>query len=171
MKSLFTLLLILVISFPSFSQETNSQITSTTYYLIRHAEKDRSDDSNEDPELTDQGKVRAENWSTILQHVKFHDVYSTQYNRTLQTAQPIADSNNLEVSLYDPSNLFSEEFAEATFGKTILVVGHSNTTPAFVNAILGENKYEDIDDDNNGNLYIVTITLGGEKSDHVLTIN
>jgi len=171
MKPLFTLLLILVISIPSFSQETDSQNTSTTYYLIRHAEKDRSDDSNEDPELTEQGKARANNWSSILQHVKFDDVYSTEYNRTRQTAQPIAESNNVKVLTYDPRNLFSEEFAEATFGKTILVVGHSNTTPAFVNAILGEKKYEDIDDDNNGNLYIVTITLGGEKSDHILTIN
>ena len=41
-------------------------------------------------------------------------------------------------------------------GKTVLVVGHSNTTPQFVNAILGTKQYTDIQDDNNVNLYIVT---------------
>ena len=41
-------------------------------------------------------------------------------------------------------------------GKTVLVVGHSNTTPQFVNAILGSGRYSDIQDDNNANLYIVT---------------
>ena len=41
-------------------------------------------------------------------------------------------------------------------GKTVLVVGHSNTTPQFVNAILGVDRYSDIQDNNNANLYIVT---------------
>jgi len=33
----------------------------TTYYLIRHAEKERIDPSNRDPHLTIEGKERAEN--------------------------------------------------------------------------------------------------------------
>jgi 2,3-bisphosphoglycerate-dependent phosphoglycerate mutase len=40
-------------------------------------------------------------------------------------------------------------------------VGHSNTTPAFVNAVLGEHTYEDIDDNENGMLYIVKVTSEG----------
>ena len=57
-----------------------------------------------------------------------------------------------------------------TKGKTVLVVGHSNTTPAFVNAVIKQKKYQDIDDNNNGNIYIVTI-IDGKISDTVLTIN
>lgn len=59
---------------------------TTTYYLIRHAEKDQSDKSNRNPHLTDEGLKRAENWSKILANVKFDKIYSTNYYRTLETA-------------------------------------------------------------------------------------
>ena len=51
-----------------------------------------------------------------------------------------------------------------TKGKTVLIVGHSNTTPKFTNGLLGEEKYEDIADDNNANLYVVTISKNGKTS-------
>ena len=55
---------------------------TTTYYLIRHAEKDQSDKTNRDPHLSEQGLKRAKNWATVLNDVKFDMVYSTNYNRT-----------------------------------------------------------------------------------------
>ena len=61
-------------------------------------------------------------------------------------------------------------FKLKTTGKTVLVVGHSNTTPQFANDILGEEKYPEINDDNNGNLYIVTIQ-NKNKSSILLKIN
>ena len=149
-------------------ESTTSDIT--TYYLIRHAEKDRSDETNSDPDLNEDGLTRAENWSKVFEHINFDVVYSTNYNRTIQTAEPTAKEKNLEVQFYNPRQLYSEEFAEATQGKTVLVVGHSNTTPAFVNAILGEQKHEDIDDNDNSCLFIVTIS-GDNKIDQVLKIN
>ena len=154
---------------PVNAQEQTKSST-TTYYLIRHAEKDRSDKTNKDPNLKEEGNKRAENWSKVFENVDFDAVYSTEYNRTTQTAQPTAKMQELEIQSYDPRNLYSEEFAKATFGKTVLVVGHSNTTPAFVNAILGEKKYENMDDHDNGSLYIVTISEGN-KIDQVLKIN
>ena len=94
-----------------------------------------------------------------------------QYHRTKETAQPTATKNNLDIIIYDPRVIDdTEAFLMETKGKTVLVVGHSNTTPAFVNAILGEKKHENIDDDNNGNLYIVTI-IDRKVTDTVLTIN
>jgi len=54
-------------------------------------------------------------------------------------------------------------------GKTVLVVGHSNTTPQFVNKIIGKEEYIDIDDLNNSNLYIVTI-INGVKTAILLKI-
>ncbi|WP_323787794.1 phosphoglycerate mutase family protein [Psychroserpens sp.] len=151
------------------AQEKTESLT-TTYYLIRHAEKDRTDDTNHDPNLKDEGLERADNWSKVFQHIDFDAVYSTQYNRTMETAAPTAEMQELEIKFYDPRNLYSEEFAKATLGKTVLIVGHSNTTPVFVNAILGEQKYEDMDDHDNGSLYIVTISEG-HTIDQVLKIN
>ena len=172
MKSLITLLLVITLSFPSFAQEKmeKTESATTTYYLIRHAEKDRSDKTNRNPDLTEAGKTRAIHWSEIFQNVKFDAVYSTKYNRTMQTATPSAKKNELELEFYDPRALYSDDFAKATKGKVVLVVGHSNTTPAFVNMILKEKKYKDIDDNNNGNLYIITISEG-KIIDQVLTIN
>lgn len=136
--------------------------TQTTYYLIRHAEKDRSNPENRNPDLTPKGQQRAQNWSTLLKDVALDAVYATNYNRTQQTAMPTAQQKGLSVQSYDPKNLYDPQFQQATKGQKVLVVGHSNTTPQFVNAIIGENRYSDIDDSNNGNLYIVH--LNGNQS-------
>ena len=86
------------------------------------------------------------------------------------TASPTAKSKELEIQLYDPRGLYDEEFREATAGKTVLVVGHSNTTPAFVNAILGEDRYEDMDDMDNSSLYVVT-KIGEQVAVQVLKMD
>lgn len=170
MKRLFLICLTVLFVLPSCAQETENSDIATTYYFIRHAEKNRSDKSNKNPDLIQEGILRAAKWSLVFENVPFDAIYSTDYNRTKQTAQPTAETKGLEVNLYNPKALYSEEFAKNTKGKTVLVVGHSNTTPAFVNAVLGTNKYSDIDDSNNANLYIVTISPSGEKSDVLLVI-
>jgi hypothetical protein len=50
-----------------------------------------------------------------------------------------------------------EAFKKETHGKTILIVGHSNTIPNMVNQIIKENKYTNIEENQFGNLYIVTL--------------
>lgn len=158
MKSLFFSLLFLL-SFNIFAQETlEKEQKVTTYYLIRHAEKDESDKTNKDPHLTEEGKKRAKNWTTVFGDVKFDMVYSTNYNRTKETAGPTAKANNVDITFYDPRNLKLEDLIKETEGKTVLIVGHSNTTPMLTNALLNEKKYNQIDESNNANLYIVTIT-------------
>ena len=62
--------------------------------------------------------------------------------------------------------MYSKAFQKLTKGKTILVVGHSNTTNVFANKVLGFDKYEEIKDNNNSNLYIVT--LRNKKASSVL---
>ena len=167
MKHFILFVFVLLAITPSFSQE---EISTTTYYFIRHAEKDRSDKTNKNPHLTDVGKNRAKHWSKIFAQVKFDAIYSTDYNRTKETAQPTATKNRLELTLYHPYKLDKSTFLSDTKGKTILIVGHSNTTPMFVNTILGYKKYKDIDDSNNGNLYMITM-VNGKVSDQLLTIN
>ena len=160
-KTVFTLFFILI-TFTFYSQDNN--LEKTTYYLIRHAEKDRSDNSNQNPHLTQKGKNRAEYWSQVFLNIKFDAIYSTDYFRTKETASPTAIKNNLEFIIYDPNNINTNEFLKDTKGKNVLIVGHSNSTPKFVNAILGNETYEIIADDNNANLYIVTLTDSGVSS-------
>jgi len=171
LKKSFLLIIILLPLF-CFSQETieKTENVVTTYYLIRHAEKDRSDKTNKNPELTRKGQFRAENWAQVFEKVDLDAIYSTNYNRTLMTASPTSMQKDIQISLYDPRALFSEEFKTNTKGKIVLIVGHSNTTPAFVNAIIDEKTYPDMNHHNNSSLYIVTI-VGATKEVQVLSIN
>ena len=161
-----TVLILLVIGFNACKEQkkemadNNGVYTDATYYFIRHADKDRSPGVGDDPELTEKGEARAAFWAKTLSDVDFDAVYSTDYNRTRSTALPTAKQNDVPVSIYDPQQLFSASFEQETAGKTVLVVGHSNTTPAFVNTILGEEKFEEINDSVFGNLYIVRIKNG-----------
>ena len=66
--------------------------------------------------------------------------------------------------------MYSDVFQNKTKGKTVLVVGHSNTTNVFVNKILGIDKYDEIKDNNNSNLYIISI-INGKASSILLKIN
>ncbi|MDN3493987.1 SixA phosphatase family protein [Winogradskyella bathintestinalis] len=165
MKKLFLILLIIFVNFSSCKEKTeNKDSAVSTYYLIRHAEKDRTDHRNKNPDLTEAGLQRASHWAIYFKDVKFDAVYTTDYNRTKQTAKPTANANGLELQLYNPSVIKMEEFLNKTKGGTVLIVGHSNTTPKFVNNLLGQEKYKDIADDNNANLYVVTVTKTGKNS-------
>lgn len=143
----------------------------TTYYLIRHAEKDRSVAGERNPELNKEGKQRAQKWVETLKDIKFDVVYSTDYKRTMQTAKPLAEHNKLGIITYDPRKMYSEDFKKTTKGKTVMIVGHSNTTPHFANAILAEKRYKDIDDSENGALFIVQVQPDGTAHSQVLYIN
>lgn len=159
----------ILFSVTMFAQKELSEGT-TTYYFIRHAEKDVSDPLEKNPHLTDIGHKRAESWSNILENIKFDAVYATHYIRTQETAKPTADKNKLEITIYPVRSKYDETFKTATFGKTVLIVGHNNTIPEFVNDVIGKQKYGEIEDSNNGNLYIVTIT-NGFINDMLLKIN
>ncbi|MFD1095378.1 SixA phosphatase family protein [Salegentibacter chungangensis] len=153
------------------TEQNESTDQVTTYYFIRHAEKDRSNPEEKDPVLTKAGEKRARNWAEVFKDVDLDMIYSSDFKRTKATAKPTAKAKGLKLKIYDTSNLNDQDFQEQTAGKTVLVVGHSNTTPQFVNLILGEEKYENIADDENGALFIVKELSDGKKTSQVLYIN
>ncbi|WP_299891875.1 histidine phosphatase family protein [uncultured Lacinutrix sp.] len=152
-------LLYITFLFIAFGCKSTSKIKTdtTTYYFIRHAEKDKSDKTNRDPDLIEKGRKRAQKWASYFNKTKLDAVYSTNYLRTKNTAKPTANSKGLETILYDPRAINYNDFLNNTKGQTVLIVGHSNTTPFFVNKIIGEEKYESIDETINSKLFIVTI--------------
>ena len=148
----FLLLLVLLFLNISFGQSN-----TTTYYFIRHAEKV---DSSQNPDLSEKGLKRAELWNKIFSEISFDEIYSTDYKRTIQTASPTATTKKIEIKIYNPKTLNIDSFKKETSGKKVLIVGHSNTTPKFVNDIINQNLFSDIEDATFGNLYIVTIIDG-----------
>lgn len=112
----------------------------TVIYLVRHAEKmdagTASDPKN--PPLTDGGVRRANALVPLLADAEVTGIYSTDYLRTRQTVQPLADELDIEMETYDPARL--AEFARElrTRPGRFVVSGHSNTTPALVELLGGD---------------------------------
>lgn len=156
----FSLLLFLSCADQQRKKETLSVEPETTYYLIRHAEKDRSDTTNTNPSLTERGLERAKLWATYFDSIPLDKIYSTNYLRTQQTAKYTAEQKKLPIENYEPTTLITEDFIKEHEGKRVLIVGHSNTTPMLVNTFMGNGKFEDIPDSINSRLYIVEITKG-----------
>ena len=157
----FLLFLVLLTCFWSCKEdaETAEESTTTvsTFYFIRHAEKDRSNPTNNDPELNQKGLGRAMHWAEILNDVPMDAIYTTDYERTSMTASPLSVKQDITPLYYNPSDVDIEVFKSTNIGKNVLVVGHSNTTPDFVNKMIGEEKYPAMDDSDNGSIFIVTV--------------
>lgn len=143
--------------------------TVTTYYFVRHADKDLSDPTNNNPMLTTEGHNRAMRWGDYFTDKNIELIYTTPYHRTTQTAAHIAMKVDSSAVIYDyfPNILYDNAFKLETFGKTTVVVGHSNTNPTFVNKIIGANTYEDIPDEEYRRVYKVVLT----GTEHEVTID
>ena len=148
-------------------QAQESVEKTTTYFLIRHAEKVRENPADKNPDLNEKGFQRAENWKQVLQHISFDAIYSTDYKRTLKTIEPISKKLNLAPLIYNPSKVDFELFQLENEGKNVLIVGHSNTIPQFVNGLIHQQKYQEMEDDEFSHLYIVTVK-GKEITDLLL---
>ena len=129
----------------------------STFYLIRHAEKVRTNKSDRDPALNEKGIIRAMNWKEYFIDKDISKIYSTNYKRTIETVKPLQEAMGLATILYSPSSIDYKDFISSTKGEIVLVVGHSNTIPNFVNELINDQVYTQIDDLNNSNLYIVNM--------------
>jgi len=121
-----------------------------TYYLVRHAEKQV--DGTPNPSLSEQGRVRANFLAQHLSLAGITKIYSTDYRRTRQTAEPLAELLGITVASYNPEKL--DDFANLLKTQTgqILIVGHSNTTPILASLLSGKTVAA-IEDDEYDNLY------------------
>lgn len=128
--------------------------TETTYYLVRHAEKELD---ISDPPLTDIGKERAQALAKRLERVNLTRIYSTETRRTRDTAKPTAKAQGLDIMIYDGAKL--NEFAKTLkFEKgPILIVGHSNTTPELAEHLSGIKSDPIIEATEYDRFYTVTI--------------
>jgi broad specificity phosphatase PhoE len=143
-----------------FSVLSKSQ--TTTLVLLRHAEKDTSLPGatmmKADPPLSAQGERRAASLPELLKTYKIDSLFSTNYIRTKSTLQPLAQKIGLPIQLYDPNQLsgFAQQLRQAK-GKTMVIVGHSNTIPSLVNLLIQQNKYQNLPDSVYNQIWIITL--------------
>lgn len=140
---------------------------ATTVIIVRHAEK--GTDDPRDPSLTQAGRERAIALRDALKDAHISAIYSTQYKRNKQTVEPLALQFGLAV-IERPVNSensatyaadIAREVLAVNQGKTVVVVGHSNTVPQIVQAFSGVpiNAMEDSEYDH---FFIVEVPASGE---------
>ncbi len=136
----------------------------STVILVRHAEKAGD---GADPDLTEEGRERALALAHVLGELEIEAVYATQYIRTRETAGPLAESRGLDVTVIRATSNYVGEMASLIradhAGGIVVVVSHSNTVPAIIDA-LGAGPAPAIADDEYDDLFVVTITPGGRSS-------
>jgi broad specificity phosphatase PhoE len=135
----------------------------TTVILVRHAEKTAATTMSSDVPLSDAGGARAKELARVLAGVPIDAIYTTPYQRTRQTAEPVAKDHEIEPVAITAGDFYAAAVADLIrkkeAGQTVLVVGHSNTTPAVIRA-LGVASPPAISDSEYDDLFIVTLAPG-----------
>ena len=129
-------------------------VAANTVYLTRHFDKQKG----ENPSLTADGEVHAHSLAKMLKDKPFTMLYSTDYARTKETATPLSEAKGIPITLYDPRLLDAFALQLKNLNEDVVVVGHSNTTPALI-ALLGGPKIT-IEESDYGTLFILTLSEG-----------
>ncbi|KAF0248693.1 MAG: phosphoglycerate mutase [bacterium] len=138
----------------------------TTVFLVRHAEKATS--PPEDPPLLETGNLRSQELIHILGKASIKAIYTSQYLRTKQTAEPLAKHLGIEsitIPIKNPQESLKEIVKKVyeKAGDNVLIVGHSNTVPEIIKA-LGVDVDLTIDEKEYDNLFVVTIYAKGKAT-------
>lgn len=160
MKNLIIILLFLFVGQQSIHAQKTIKI-----WVVRHAEKDVSNPKDKDPDLSPEGKERAQALAKYLKGERIDSVFSTNFKRTRLTGYPTADKTGLTIKTYDPSgqNELAKGLIKNAEGKKILIIGHSNTVQEILVAFGVEKPVKDLTDDDYD--YIFTLTVKGDKRD------
>jgi phosphohistidine phosphatase SixA len=138
-----------------------AQSPATTVILVRHGEK--SAEPGPDPALSPAGEARARALAVALQGTKVAAVFTTPFKRTNATAAPLAGANGItpiEMPVSGGAPAYAKGVADSIAahyaGRTVVVVGHSNTIPAMI-AALGGPKMSDLCDNEYSTMFRVTL--------------
>jgi 2,3-bisphosphoglycerate-dependent phosphoglycerate mutase len=129
-----------------------------TILLVRHAEKV---DDSQDPELSPQGKERAQRLVKAVGKYKPGGFYSTDYKRTRDTLTPLAAKREKKVEIYDPrkpQELIDTIMKSKT--KRFVVSGHSNTIPGLANLIAKKDVFKNLSDAEYSVIWLVRLKDG-----------
>ena len=146
----------------------NAAAQNKTIVLARHAEKSATgsaaDIAKGDPDLSTEGRERAERLAKAVKKYKPHEIFATDYKRTRQTAEPIAKLRGKEIQTYDPAKL-ADLVEKIMASKTdhYLIVGHSNTTPALANLLMKKDVFKQLPDTEYGVFWVIRMKKGVVK--------
>ena len=141
-----------------------AQATPTVVVIVRHADKAATPAN--DPPLTAVGVERALTLAEFLKDAKVGAVLHTPTTRTRETARPTAERFGITPELIPlgPAPVIAAAIREMVAkhaGKTILIVGHSNTVMPWIAALGGPVRPDLCDHQYEG---IYTLVIGGGQT-------
>lgn len=159
------LFVILLLSFLRFEPAPGT----TTYYLVRHAEKACDDCAT--CGLSNEGTTRAQQLASYLSNKGIDTILASQCLRTRNTAQPLANALGKSVSIYQTTQLtsFINQLKAFNDHRQILIVGHSNQVPVMIDSLADQQVT--ISETDYDNLFIIKkrAYFGGKVSLKKLT--
>ena len=129
----------------------------TKIFIVRHAEKE----TGNDPALTAAGNARAGDLMRTLQSENIQKIYVSQFKRTQMTGDSLRIQLHIDTVHYAADtlcdNLINTIMEHRDFGKTILIIAHSNTIPQIIRKFgVTDYPYGDIPDNEFDNLFVIT---------------
>ena len=139
-----------------------------TIILVRHAEK--ADATSQDPELSAEGRQRAERLVKVAGKYKPGAFYTTNFKRTRETLAPLAAKRKKQVETYDPRNqqALVDSIMKSPF-KRHIVAGHSNSVPGLANLIAKKDVFKNLDESEYGVIWVIRIKDGKVRKTEVIT--
>jgi len=140
MKTIFYLVIFMHLIFSLISCDSRKE--DVIIYIVRHAEKNLADTSD-NPALTQEGVDRANKLVEEMTDIKLDGIYSTEYDRNMNTIQPLANNRNISIltyDWYDYHNMLDEIKKEN--GKTYLICGHGDNILPMIEYLDGERPIE-----------------------------
>jgi len=153
MKKLFVVLLLTFLFNNLISAQT------TTVWIVRHAEKDKSNPQDNNPNLSDEGRVRAGDLAKYLKKEKFDVAFATPTKRTHQTLDSLVIPRVID---YKDIKSLVDSIKTNYAGKTVMVAGHSNTVLEIIEALGGKRPKEELTDDDYD--YIFELSVKEDKA-------
>lgn len=109
---------------------------SHNIFITNHAETKHQ---KLNPTLSQCGKLRAKQLSTLLTHADIQHVYSTTDLKNMETANPTAQKNNIPVKIFTPKLLDSLAITVMKEEKNVLIVADNNAIEFLIEFIAKHN--------------------------------
>jgi broad specificity phosphatase PhoE len=166
MRALISALLALLLSAGS-AATLPAQGEPVTVFVVRHAERAPG---NPDPPLSRAGRTRALALDHLLADAGITAVFTSEFVRTRETADPLAKRLGVTPTRVDARDLkgLQDRIAALPAGSRALIVSHSNIVPLIVRGLTGVDVGELTENDYD-RLYVVTIR--GPGSGEVLLLH
>ena len=130
---------------------------TTNLYFVRHAEKA---DASPNTALSTAGHQRAEDLRDFMEARSIDNIYTSNYLRTQQTAQPTIDALNITPVIYQQPAQFQElidQLKAHRDNRSVLVVHHSNTVPVLIDELMEASQGIVIPESDYDNIYHIKI--------------